>query len=69
MATLYCECNHKLWSEYWWGGSKHVWVLLDDERRSETYTEQVTRCPECGRQLTHDGHGRMVPDIRVSRKR
>jgi hypothetical protein len=69
MATLYCECKHKLWSEFWWNGSKHIWVFFDDEQTSETYAEQITRCPECGMQLTYDGHGSISQEIRASRNR
>ena len=54
MATLFCECGHKLWSEFWWNGTKHLWVFLDDERTSETYAQPVTGCPQCGGQVTHD---------------
>jgi hypothetical protein len=54
MATLFCECGHKLWSEFWWNGTKHLWVFLDDEKRSETYAQQVSDCPQCGGQITRD---------------
>jgi hypothetical protein len=69
MATLYCECKHKLWSELWWSGSKHMWVFFDDERTSETYAEQITRCPECGMQLRYDGHASIGQELRASRNR
>jgi len=26
-------------------------VFFDDDRRSETYSEEVERCPACGREL------------------
>jgi len=29
-------------------------VFFDDLQTSETYSEQVTYCPECGRQLERD---------------
>jgi hypothetical protein len=53
MAALYCPCpeRHKLWGEFWWVESKHRWVFFDDLETSETYAEQVERCPACGRQL------------------
>jgi hypothetical protein len=54
MAKLFCECGHKLWSEFWWNGTKHLWMFFDDERKSETYLERVTSCPECGVQVTRD---------------
>ena len=54
MATLLCGCGHKLWSEFWWTGSEHLWMFFDDERSSGTYAAQVTSCPECGEQVTHN---------------
>jgi hypothetical protein len=54
MATLFCECGHKLWSEFWWNETGHLWMFFDDEKTSETYHEQVTSCPECGGQVTRD---------------
>jgi hypothetical protein len=54
MATLFCECGHRLWSVFWWNGTKHLWVFFDDERMSETYLERITSCPECGGQVKHD---------------
>jgi hypothetical protein len=56
MAELYCPCpeRHKLWGEFWWVGGKHrkhQWVFFDDLQTSETYAEQVERCPACGRRL------------------
>jgi hypothetical protein len=53
MAELYCPCpeRHKLWGEFWWVEGKHQWVFFDDLQTSETYAEQVERCPACGRQL------------------
>jgi hypothetical protein len=63
MATLFCECGYKLWSEFWWGGSKHAWVFLDDEKTSDTYAKQVTRCPECGGQVTNDRRGAGGQDL------
>jgi hypothetical protein len=54
MAELYCPCpeRHKLWGELWWGeGKKYQWVFFDDLETSETYAEQVERCPACGRWL------------------
>jgi hypothetical protein len=53
MAELYCPCpeRHKLWGEFWWTEGKHQWVFFDDLETSETYAEQVERCPACGRLL------------------
>ena len=36
--------------EFWWVGREYKWVFFDDET-SETYTEQVTHFPGCGRPL------------------
>jgi hypothetical protein len=53
MAALRCPCQkeHAIWGELWWVGGKHEWVFFDDLQTSETYTEQITHCPACGRQL------------------
>ena len=40
-----------MWGELWWTGDEHRWVFFDDDSRSETYTEQIERCPACGRRL------------------
>ena len=55
MATLYCPCGkaHELWGEFWWTEGRYQWVFFDDEKRSETYAEQVENCPACGRRLEH----------------
>ena len=37
--------------EFWWTQGKHRWVFFDDLETSETYAEQVERCPACGRPL------------------
>ena len=53
MVTLRCTCeqSHELWGELWWAGGQYQWVFYDDLKTSETYSEAVTYCPECGRQL------------------
>ena len=51
MALLYCECGHHIWSELWWKEPKDVLLFFDDVEASETYGEQVTCCPGCGRGL------------------
>jgi len=53
MAALRCPCNqeHKIWGELWWVGGKHEWVFYDDLETNETYNENITHCPACGRQL------------------
>ena len=40
-----------MWGEFWWLEGKHQWVFFDDLETSETYAEQVERCPACGRRL------------------
>jgi hypothetical protein len=69
MATLLCECGHRLWSEFWWNGTKHLWVFFDDERTSETYLERITSCPDCGRQVTRDRRGASGDNFRASQNR
>ena len=53
MAKLYCPCpgRHRLWAEYWWVEGRYRWIFFDDLATSETYAEQVERCPACGRRL------------------
>jgi hypothetical protein len=53
MAELYCPCpeRHKVWGEFWWTEGKYQWVFFDDVDASETYAEQVERCPACSRRL------------------
>jgi hypothetical protein len=50
MAALYCSCEqqHPIWAEFWWVGGKYNWVFFDDQERSETYTQTLTHCPDCG---------------------
>jgi hypothetical protein len=57
MAAFLCSCGqgHELWGEFWWLDGQHQWVYFDDDRRSETYTEQVENCPECGKRLERKG--------------
>jgi hypothetical protein len=53
VAELYCSCEqrHKIWGEFWWVGGEYRWIFFDDSNTSETYAEQVTHCPACGRPL------------------
>jgi hypothetical protein len=53
MARLACPCTQSsdLWAEFWWVGREYRWVFFDDDETSETYSEQVTHCPGCGRTL------------------
>jgi hypothetical protein len=56
MAALGCSCQQgtPIWGELWWvGGAQHRWLFFDDEKSSETYSEQITRCRGCGRTLEH----------------
>ena len=53
MAALICPCTRRseFWAEFWWVGQEYRWVFFDDNETSETYAEQVTNCPGCGRPL------------------
>jgi hypothetical protein len=53
MAALHCPCQQgiDIWGEVWWVGGQHRWVFFDDEKTSETYAQQITRCPGCGKTL------------------
>jgi hypothetical protein len=53
MAALLCSCQQgtHIWGEIWWVGGGHRWVFFDDEKTSETYAEQVTRCRGCSKTL------------------
>jgi len=56
MAALRCACEQgtDIWGELWWAGGAHRWVFFDDGKMSETYAEQITHCPECGKRLEHE---------------
>jgi hypothetical protein len=41
-------------------------VFFDDEKTSETYTEQLTHCPECGRSLERKGLRATTPSFLTS---
>jgi hypothetical protein len=53
MAVLHCPCpqKYRIWGELWWVGDKHEWVFYDDLETSETYAENITQCPACGKRL------------------
>ena len=51
MAALYCECRYGIWSDLWWTEGGPVLVFVDNQALSESYGEQVTVCPDCGRGL------------------
>ena len=52
MAVLACSCarGEDIRAEFWWIDQGYRWVYFDDEA-SETYAEQITHCPGCGRPL------------------
>ena len=39
------------------------WVFFDDEKTSETYAEQLTHCPECGRSLERKALRATTPSL------
>ena len=53
MVALRCPCHQgqEVWGEFWWTEGEHRWVFFDDDKGSETYAEQLERCPACGRGL------------------
>jgi hypothetical protein len=53
MAVWACSCARggDIWAEFWWVDREYRWVFFDDDEASETYAEQVTRCPGCARLL------------------
>lgn len=51
MATLYCECEHSVWSDLWWTEEGLSLIFLDNKVSSASYGKQVTSCPGCGREL------------------
>jgi hypothetical protein len=50
-----------LWGEFWWVGGRYLWVFFDDLETSDTYREQLTHCPECGRELERKNLGIVNP--------
>ena len=63
MALLRCPCQKgtDIWGEFWWVSGGHQWVFFDDGNTSETYAEQITRCPGCGKQLERKNLTMMHP--------
>ena len=51
IVALFRRCGHILWSEVGNIGGAGVVVFLDDDQRSGTYAEHVTRCPSCAARL------------------
>ena len=50
-----------MWGEFWWVGGRYQWVFFDDLETSDTYGEQLTHCPECGRKLERKNLGIINP--------
>jgi hypothetical protein len=69
MLTPCPECDHALCSEVRRVGGLRLVVYFDEEKRSETYAEQVRSCPGCGAALAIRGllrNGRALrPRLRV----
>jgi hypothetical protein len=68
MVALRCTCEQgtNLWGEFWWIEGEHRWVFFDDEKTSETYGEELTHCPECGRSLERKGLRVTTPSFLTS---
>jgi DNA-directed RNA polymerase subunit RPC12/RpoP len=51
-ARLHCVCGHRILCKVTSGG-EHIGsvAFFDDEETSETYGQQVERCPDCGELL------------------
>ncbi len=46
---IWCEeCGHGLWFEVREAHGMRSLLYFDDDERSATYAEHVTRCPNCG---------------------
>src|SRR5829696_3578185 len=65
MAALRCTCEQgtNLWGEFWWIEGEHRGVFFEDEKTSETYAEQLTHCPECGRSLERKALRATTPSL------
>jgi hypothetical protein len=51
MVVTCLKHGHVLWTEVRTVGASRIWVYFDDQERSDTYAEQVARCPDCGTPL------------------
>jgi hypothetical protein len=50
------KCSHRLWAEKVYGADRFgVWAFFAEEEQSDTYSERVGLCPECGAWLTEGG--------------
>jgi hypothetical protein len=47
MLTVCSECGYPLRAEAGSLGAFDVFDFFDDRRGSDTYTQQITRCPGC----------------------
>jgi hypothetical protein len=65
MVALGCTCEQgtNLWAEFWWIEGEYRWVFFDDEKTSETYAEQLTHCPGCGRSLERKALRATIPSL------
>jgi hypothetical protein len=63
VVVVRCPCgqSHDLWGEFWWVEGRYQWVFFDDLETSDTYGEQLTHCPECGRKLERKNLGIVNP--------
>jgi hypothetical protein len=66
MVALRCGCEQgtDLWGEFWWIEGEHRWVFFDEEKTNETYGEQLTHCPHCGRLLERKALKVTTPSLR-----
>lgn len=51
IMTSQCECEYELWSVEREVNGWLVRIHYDAEKESDTYAEQVVRCPGCGKWL------------------
>ena len=65
MVALRCTCEQgtNLWGEFWWIEGEHRWMFFDAEKTSETYGEELTHCPKCGRSLERKGLRATSPSL------
>jgi hypothetical protein len=65
VVVVRCPCGqgHDMWGEFWWVEGRYLWVFFDDLEGSDTYREQLTHCPECGRELERKNLG-IIPPFR-----
>jgi hypothetical protein len=48
-GLIYCKCGYEIWCETFVEENLVRLVFFDDVESSETYAEQITQCPRCGR--------------------